>query len=154
MRPRPRPMTVPASFRVVDVEGRGPHPLKHPRADVLARVLTAFASSGQMLAQANREGSNVTLWEASASCEVLGLAIGLLWAHPTVDIDSRRRHFQPGEEGDLDFGDAVFSELLAEGYTDAEVAMLGGEAIGLAVSAMPPSAEQVEARVGNGAAQV
>ena len=101
-----------------------------------------------------KDETGISLWEASASCEVLGLAVGLLWSHPDKNLDARRRHYEAGEDGDLDYGDAVFAELLAEGYTDAEVAQLGGEAVGFVVSSLPPSAEVVEARVENGAAQV
>tara|TARA_R110000751_G_scaffold38240_1_gene91991 strand:- start:1450 stop:1911 length:462 start_codon:yes stop_codon:yes gene_type:complete len=153
MRPRARALTIPASFRVVEIEGRESHPLKHPRADVVARVLTALATSGTA-SLVGKDETGISLWEASASCEVLGLAVGLLWSHPDKNLDARRRHYEAGEDGDLDYGDAVFAELLAEGYTDAEVAQLGGEAVGFVVSSLPPSAEVVEARVENGAAQV
>ena len=155
MRDRRRPLTVPESYRRVEIEGKGSHPLKHPRADVVARVFGAFASgsaSSLVARSANGDASGVSLWEAAAGADVIGMVVGLLWSHPSRDLETRRRHYDAGEDGDLDYGDAVFAELLSDGYTDADVATLGGAAMGSIVDAMPPAPEVVEARVENGRA--
>ena len=155
MRDRRRPLTVPESYRRVEIEGKGSHPLKHPRADVVARVFSAFASgsaSSLVERSANGDASGVSLWEAAAGADVIGMVVGLLWSHPSRDLETRRRHYDAGEDGDLDYGDAVFAELLSDGYTDADVATLGGAAMGSIVDAMPPAPEVVEARVENGRA--
>ena len=155
MRDRRRPLTVPESYRRVEIEGKGSHPLKHPRADVVARVFGAFASgsaSSLVERSANGDASGVSLWEAAAGADVIGMVVGLLWSHPSRDLETRRRHYDAGEDGDLDYGDAVFAELLSDGYTDADVATLGGAAMGSIVDAMPPAPEVVEARVENGRA--
>jgi len=120
----------------------------------VARVLTAFAASGtsSLVERANGDASGVSLWEAAAGADVIGMVVGLLWSHPSRDLETRRRHYDAGEDGDLDYGDAVFAELLSDGYSDADVATLGGAAMGSVVDALPPAPEVVEARVENGRA--
>ncbi len=154
MRDRRRPLTVPASYRRIEIEGKGEHPLKHPRADVVARVFTAFATgaASSLVERVNGDASGVSLWEAAAGADVIGMVVGLLWSHPSRDLETRRRHYDAGEDGDLDYGDAVFAELLSDGYSDADVATLGGAAMGSIVDAMSPAPEVVEARVENGRA--
>ena len=136
------PDNAPAYFSVT-IEERGEHTFRIPRPSVVGRLLTPLIGSGLWTVNKDDVGS---IDEVSAELveEAVGAAIGTCWRHTSLELETRRRDFERGTDGLLEYGAEVLGELYEAGYTQDNVAALLNEVLSRLMVALPAPAKEVQ----------
>ena len=139
------PDNAPAYFSVT-IEERGEHTFRIPRPSVVGRLLMPLIESGMWRVSKDDVGS---IDEVSAELieEAVGAAIGTCWRHTSLELETRRRDFERGTDGLLEYGAEVLGELYEAGYTQDNVAALLNEVLTRLMVALPTPTEEVQAAV-------
>ena len=126
--------------------GHGDHDYRIPRPSIVARLLRPLIQSG--LWSINRDSVGV-IDEVKAELveESVGAAIGICWRHRELEMETKRRDFERGVDGLMEFGAEVMGELYEAGYSQEQVTTLGNEMVTKLMIAFPTPAEEVQERV-------
>ena len=76
--------------------------------------------------------------------EAVGAALGTCWRHLTLELESKRRDFDRGDEGLLDYGESVVAELYEAGYKDDDITRLLDEVLSRLLIAIPAPPKEVQ----------
>ena len=143
--PRTIPDSSPAYF-VAWVPGHGKHNYRIPRPSIVARLLKPLIGSG--LWRINRDDiGDIDEVKAELVEEAVGAAIGICWRHRELEMETKRRDFERGVDGLMEFGAEVMGELYEAGYSQEQVTTLGNEVITKLMIAIPSSPQEVQERV-------
>ena len=150
-------------YFTVDVPGRGPHHFRIPRTSTIGRLTTlVFRGASFVLDLQNKAEDGITSVDQITPAHTLGgmlaenavgNAIGVCWRHRDLDLDADRKLFERGEEGDMEYGDAVLEEMHEEGYTTPQIKAITDGLITVLIKAALPAEEAVTEQVGFTAAR-
>jgi hypothetical protein len=144
MQTRTEPIPVPdvllPPWFVVDVPGRGPH---HFRSLSPIKTMRFFRDLGHKDGVIKVETDADKMGEAVDRWTMFGAAIGLCWAHQTLELLAGRNDFATLAE----YGEAVSDELHAYGYTTADQNVLAAEVM-VGMGGLSVSSEEVQTRAG------
>lgn len=126
--------------------GHGKHNYRIPRPSIVARLLKPLIGSG--LWRINRDDiGDIDEVKAELVEEAVGAAIGICWRHRELEMETKRRDFERGVDGLMEFGAEVMGELYEAGYSQEQVTTLGNEVITKLMIAIPSSPQEVQERV-------
>jgi len=135
-----------------EVPDKGRHDFRVPRASVIGRLLSPLMQSG-IWQVVRSEGGAIDEVKAELIEEAIGAAIGICWRHATLEVETKRRDFDRGTDGLLEYGGEVLSELYEAGYTHADITPIINVVISKLMIAIPTPQPEVDERVGFTAAQ-
>ena len=127
----------------VHLPERGEHRFRIPRPSVVGRLLTPLLTSGVWKLGEGEAGS-ITSMQAELVEEAVGAALGTCWRHLTLELESKRRDFDRGDEGLLDYGESVVAELYEAGYKDDDIKRLLDEVLSRLLIAIPAPPKEVQ----------
>jgi len=128
------------------VPGHGDHDYRIPRPSIVARLLKPLIGSG--LWRINRDDiGDIDEVQAELVEESVGAAIGICWRHRELEMETKRRDFERGVDGLMEFGAEVMGELYEAGYSQDQVTVLGNEMVTKLMIAFPSPAKEVQERV-------
>lgn len=123
--------------------GHGKHDYRIPRPSIVARLLKPLIGSG--LWRINRDDiGDIDEVQAELVEESVGAAVGICWRHRELEMETRRRDFERGVDGLMEFGAEVMGELYEAGYSQEQVTTLGNEVITKLMIAIPTSPQEVQ----------
>jgi len=114
-----------------------------PRPSVVGRLLTPLITSGLWNVSSSEAGT-IDGVKAELVEEAVGAAIGTCWRHRSLELDTKRRDFDRGEDGLLEYGAEVLGELYEAGYSQEDVATLLNDVVTRLMIAIPSSPEEVQ----------
>ena len=149
MLPLDQPRTIPDTpiYFCVDVGERGDHHFRVPRASVVGRLLMPLMESG--LWDLKRDGAGaIDHVRADLLEEGIGAAIGVCWRHRTLELETKRRDFERGSDGLLEYGEEVMRELYEAGYSLEECTPMLNAVLSRLMLAVPTPPKEVGDLVG------
>ncbi|MAH45427.1 hypothetical protein CMI37_06335 [Candidatus Pacearchaeota archaeon] len=114
-----------------------------PRPSVVGRLLMPLITSGLWNVSTSEVGA-IDEVKAELVEEAVGAALGICWRHRSLELETKRRDFDRGEDGLLEYGCEVLAELYEAGYTQDNVATLLNDVVSRLMIAIPASPKEVQ----------